>query len=287
MKGKIIVVGGTGMLGLPVAKRLSSDQYEVSVSSTRAIEARKSVTDNIKVVPVDVTDYDSLLKAFDGQDFVYLNLNSKLDPEKYQRIEIEGTANVAKAAAECGVKRIGMISGASSRGIDEGPIFLSAKVKAENYIKASGIPYCIMRPSWFFESLPHFVQMGKAVVIGEQPVKVGWLAVDDFAAQVSTAFSNENTANKCFYNLGPEKMTMMEALKIYCAKCHPDIQPEFVSFFKAKLASVLPGFEKLKLAVPFFEYFETMNEDVDPTETNDLLGSNTTDINGWIDNQRA
>ncbi len=283
MKGKIIVVGGTGMLGLPVAKQLSLDQYEVSIGSTRPEEAQKIVPENIEIVPTDVTNYDSLLKAFQGKDFVYLNLNSKLDPEKYQRIEIDGTANVAKAAAESAIKRIGMISGASSRGVDEGPIFLSAKVKAENHIKASGVPYSIMRPSWFFESLPHFVQMGKAVVIGKQPTKVGWLGVDDFAVQVSNAFSNDNAANKCFFNLGPAKMTMMEALIIFCQRSHPDIEPEFVSFFNAKLASHMPGLEKLKLAIPFFEYFETMDEDVDQSETDSILGQNKMDINRWID----
>ncbi|MEW6412500.1 MAG: SDR family oxidoreductase [Candidatus Zixiibacteriota bacterium] len=283
MADKILVIGGTGMLGLPVARRLKQDGFEVSVMSTNAEKARGTLGDGYAVVEGDVTKPETLAGAIEGHDFVYLNLNSKLDPEKYEAIEINGTANVAKAASQLGVKRIGMISGASSKGKEGGIIYLDAKVKAERAVIDSGVPYTIMRPSWFFESLPSFIQQGKAVVLGEQPTKFGWLAASDFARQVSTAFRSEAAANKCFYNLGPDKMTMMEALGKFCAKHYPDLKPEVVSFGMAKFLSHMPGMGVLKLIVPFFEYFSGFDEDVDPSEANEILGASTTTLDNWLE----
>ncbi len=175
MADKILVIGGTGMLGLPVAKQLKKDGFDVSVMSTDVDKARGKLGDDFNIVNGDVTKPESLKPVIDSHEFVFINLNSKLDPERYESIEINGTANVAKVASQMGVKRVGMISGASSKGKEEGILYLDAKVKAEKALIDSGVPYTIMRPSWFFESLPGFIQQGRAVVLGEQPLK-DWLA---------------------------------------------------------------------------------------------------------------
>jgi len=146
---KIIVIGGTGMLGWPVARKLKEDGFQVTIMSTDPDRARALVGEDLTLVKGDVTDIESLKPAIEGQDYVYLNLNSRLELELYQRIEIDGTANVAGVAAETGVRRIGCISGASSTGEERGIIYLDAKVKAERALIDSGVPYSIMRPSWF------------------------------------------------------------------------------------------------------------------------------------------
>ncbi|MCP4684163.1 MAG: NAD(P)H-binding protein, partial [bacterium] len=231
----------------------------------------------------DVTDIESLKPAIEGQDFVFLNLNSKLDPDLYQKIEIEGTANAAQVASEMGVRRIGCISGASSKGEERGVIFLDAKVKAERALIDSGVPYTIMRPSWFFESLPGFLQEGRAFVLGKQPIPRGWLAASDYARQVSTAFSSDDAANKCFYNLGPQKMTILEAVTAFCKRHYPDLEPMTVPYAMAKMRAALPGAALLKAVIPFFEYFEDIPEDVDTSEADRILGPNLTTLEEWLE----
>lgn len=250
--------------------------------SSNIDQAQKELSVTYNLVEGDVTKPESLKRAIDGNDAVFINLNAKLDNDLYQKIEIEGTANVATVSAQMGIKRIGNISGVSSRGVESGVIFLDAKVRAEKAIIESGVPYSIMRPSWFFESLPRFIQMGKAVVLGDQPMKISWLAASDYAHQVSNAFKSENAANKCFYNLGPEKMTMTQALEKYCANRHPDLTPEVIPLGMAKTMAMLPGMGQLKKAIPFFEYFQTNNEDVDPAETEQILGANKTTLDQWL-----
>lgn len=283
MISEVLVIGGTGMLGLPVAEQLRQDGFNVTIMSSNAKRASERLGERFKIVEGDVTDIESLKAPIENCDAVYLNLNSGLDPKKYEAIEIDGTAYVAAVAASMNVKRIAMITGASSKGEESGVIYLDAKVKAEKAVMGSGVPYTIMRPSWFFESLPHFIQQGKAAILGEQPLKIGWLAASDYAKQVSTALRTGDAVNKCFYCLGPEKMTMMEALKKFCERHYPELTPEILSFGTAKMLSHLPGMKKLKLAVGFFEYFSTNTEDVDPSEANGILGANTTTLDQWLE----
>ncbi|MCP4685981.1 MAG: SDR family oxidoreductase, partial [bacterium] len=95
MEEKIIVIGGTGMLGLPVAQKLKADGFQVTIMTTDPDRAKARIGSDFTLVKGDVTDIESLKPAIEGQDFVFLNLNSKLDPDLYQKIEIEGTANAA------------------------------------------------------------------------------------------------------------------------------------------------------------------------------------------------
>ena len=41
--------------------------------------------------------------------------------------------------------------------------------------------------------------------------------------------------------------------------------------------------EKLKLLIPFFEYFEDNEEDVDSIEADRILGPNLTTLEEWLD----
>ena len=271
------------MLGLPVALQLKNDGFDVTILTTDIDRAGARLGDELGLAYGDVTQVESLKAPMDGKDFVFLNLNSRLDPKLYQAIEVDGSANAARVARESGVKRIGMISGASSEGKEEGIVFLDAKVKAERALMESGVPYTIMRPSWFFETLPFFIQKGRAAVLGKQPIKRGWLAAGDYARQVSNAFKTDEAANKCFYNLGPQKMTVMEAVELFCARFHPELKPFSVTFTLARLMSIMPGQEMLRKAIPFFKYFETRPEDCSTAEADHILGPNLTTLEEWLD----
>ena len=176
-----------------------------------------------------------------------------------------------------------MIRGASSNGEEEGVIFLDAKVRAERALIESGVPYTVMRPSWFFETLPHFIQKNRAGYLGRQPIPRGWLAAADYARQVSRAFSSEAAANKCFYNLGPQKISVPDAIKQFCARHYPDLKVSSLSYGMAKMSALMPGQEGLRKAIGFFKYFETRPEDVSTAEADRILGPNLTTLEEWLD----
>ena len=287
MNEKVLIVGATGMLGQPVTRKLKEDGYIITILSSDSARARRIFGDEFEIVDGDVTNPESLKRPLEGKDFLYINLNASLDPVKYQKVEIEGTANLASAAREAGLKRIMNISSAASKGSEIGKIFLDAKIRSEKSLIESGVPYTVMRPSWFFETLPQFVQHGRAAILGRQPMKIHWLAASDYASQVSKAFRLEEAANKCFYNLGPEKLTMTEALQIYCDRIYDGMKAKEIPFWIAKLLAFLTRYKKLKMAIPFFEYFAAQDENVDSSTDDNMLGKNSTTISEWLDNQKV
>lgn len=275
------------MLGLPVAERLRQDGFDVTIMSTRPDEAHNRLGDRFSIVGGDVSSRESLKAAIDGHDFVYLNLNAKRDPVLYERIEIGGSRLASEVSQECGVKRIIAITGASSKGEEKGIIFLDAKVRAERAIIESGVPYSIMRASWFFESLPHFIRNNKLVWIGKQPIPRGWLAASDYARQVSAAFRKPEAANRCFYNLGPEKITIGDAVRRFGEVCHPEMKAQYTPIWIVRLAALFTGREDFRTAADFFAYFDKQDEDVDSSETDRLLGANTTTLEQWTESYKG
>lgn len=279
---RILIIGATGMLARPVTEQMMLDGFEVTVLTTDRNKAERLFSGRARIVEGDVTKPETLKAPLDGIDGVYLNLNSKLDPATYQRLEVEGTATVARCCAEAGVQRLAHISGASSRGREGGVIFLDAKVRAERAIIESGVPYTIMRPSWFFEALPSFIYEDMLILIGEQPVPRRMLAARDYARQVSRAFQTEAAANCCLYNLGPEALPLPQAVEAFQQRCRPDLKVKQVSLWMAKMGAKALGDDSKKNIVDFFEYMETMDEDVDSAEADRLLGKNETTLEEWF-----
>jgi dihydroflavonol-4-reductase len=130
---KILVTGGTGLLGAHLLHQLVARGYSVraicrSTSSKKVFEkvfaayATNPTADMARVewVTGDVTDYFSLEEAFVGIDTVYhvagfISFQSK-DKPKLENVNIQGTANVVDAAMQCGVKKVVYVSSVAALG---------------------------------------------------------------------------------------------------------------------------------------------------------------------------
>ncbi len=71
MSGKILVVGGTGMLGRPVVRQLCNDGYKIRLMTHTPDRPSQFFGDEIEKVVADVTDIDTLPQAIEGCDIVY------------------------------------------------------------------------------------------------------------------------------------------------------------------------------------------------------------------------
>jgi uncharacterized protein YbjT (DUF2867 family) len=286
MNKTILVVGATGKLGEPVARRLQQDGYTVRVLTRTPAQAQAKFGDAFEVIPGDVENSATLEAALAGCYGVHINLSGGPRPEDYDRIEHRGTANVAQAAAKTGVQRVTYISGTSVRQENTWFYMTRAKFQAEEAIKNSGVPYTIFRPSWFMESLPLFVRNGRASIIGRQPAPAHWVAAADYARMVSNAYQTPAAENKTLYVYGPEAIKMLDALKAYCAIAQPDIKASSMPVWLVSLIATLTRNEELKDVTRLMAYFEKFTEDCDPTEANTLLGAPTTTLQQWCKPQR-
>lgn len=282
MQETILVIGATGMLGAPVAERLKADGYSVRVVSRSLEHARQRFPDGFDLVEGDIADPESLERALLGCQGVHINLSGGPTPEDFDRIEHRGTANVARAAALAGVQRLTCISGISAR--PENRYFppAAAKLGAAEAIAASGVPYTIFRPSWFFESLPLFVRGNSAATLGGRRVRFHWLAAEDYAGMVSRSYRMPEAAGRILDLHGPEPMTMLDALTRYCAIAHPEIKPRSMPIWLARAVAVVTFNRTLKNVVPAMAFFDQPHDEGDPTEANNLLGTPKTRLEDWV-----
>lgn len=278
MSKTILVIGGTGMLGQPVAQRLKSDGFRVRIMTRQRQKASNTFDSSYEIITGDPLSNTNLNEALGGCQFVHLNLPAGFEDKIASAVISMVNKNV--------VERISCITGATVA--EENRWFppTDKKFRAEQAIRDSGIPYTIFRPSWFMESLPRFVVKGRAAVFGKQPHPFCWIAAEDYARMVSNAFQREEAVNKTFYIFGPEPILMYDALQQYCQACHPEIKKVSVMpFLMVKTIAFLTKNKQLKFAGTFMEYFEKVVESGDATEANSILGAPETTLAQWIKNR--
>lgn len=119
--GKLLITGGTGSFGNAVLKRfLDSKISEIRIFSRdekKQDDLRKKYNHSkLKFYIGDVRDYQSVLNAIRGTDFIFHSAALKqvpsceFHPMEAVKTNIIGTENVLEAAINCNVKRVVVLS---------------------------------------------------------------------------------------------------------------------------------------------------------------------------------
>ncbi|MCP4541507.1 MAG: NAD(P)H-binding protein [Chloroflexi bacterium] len=283
---RILVVGGTGMLGEPVTRQLQIDGFDVRILSRSPQKAIIKFGEDFEIMEGDIQDRTSLSRALEGCIGVHINLKGGPTPKDYDRIEHQGTQAVVHAAKQAQVRQITYLSGYTIQEKNALSPSTIAKFKAEQAIRASGIPYTIFRATWFFESLPEFVQGKWGLVIGKQPHPLHWLAASDYAKMVSRSHLTPDALNKELYIYGPQAFTMAEALKVYCSTVIPSVRVATIPTWLLSLVGMITFDVELQSIVELLVYYDKIGEEGDPREANELLGTPTTTLQQWCEEHR-
>ena len=207
---KIDVIGGSGLIGSKVVTRLRESRHEV-VAASRASGVNTitgaGLADALQgaQVVVDVTDSPSF------EDHAVLEF---FQTSSRNLLEAERTAGVGHHVA------------LSVVGADRNPEggYLRAKVAQENLIKASRIPYTIVRSTQFFEFMG---TIAKAGAVGQtvhlSPALLQPVAADDAAAVVADVALNA-PVNGTIDVAGPERIPLNEAVGRYLIAKHDDLR---------------------------------------------------------------
>ncbi len=288
MRHTILVVGATGMLGEPVARQLQKDGYFVRVLARDIERARSKLGDSFEFVRGDVLDIFSLERGIDGCYGVHISLRGDPKAEDFDKIEPQGTANIAMSSKKAGVKRLTYLSGvAVSEDYSSHP-FVRVKLQAESAIQKSGVSYTIFRATHFMESLHRFIRGGRAVIIGKQPHPLRWLAACDYARMVSRTFQVDEAKNKKFFVFGPEALTTLEAIRTYCSIVHPGMKISSMPIWLLSLIGTVSFNAELKFIAELMRFFEDVGEGKgNPEEANRLLGAPTTTLKQWCNEHRG
>jgi uncharacterized protein YbjT (DUF2867 family) len=276
---RILVIGGTGMLGKPVAKRLKADGFAVRLLVRDPDKARRLLGDGYEIVKGDVEALDTLRTALTGVDGVHISLKGGPRAADFDRMDHLAARTIALTAREQGVGRVTLLSAYAVSAETADTPESRSKLKGEAALKSSGVPYTIFRASWFMETLPLFVQGKSISLIGNQIHPLHWIAAEDYARMVSKSYLTTETLNKDLYIFGPEACTMGEAMKIYTQ--HTDVKVSPVSTQMLAVMGALTFNTEWKSMAILMKHYEKWGEDGSPEEANRLLGAPKVTLKEW------
>ncbi|MFC7076987.1 complex I NDUFA9 subunit family protein [Haloarcula halophila] len=222
----VLVAGGTGFIGQYLCRELDSRGHDVTALARNPHGG--SLPDGVTRKEGDVTDYDSIEGAFEGQDAVVflVALSPLFKPnggdEMHERVHLGGTENCLRAAEEHGVDRFLQMSalGADPNGDTH---YIRAKGKAEGAVEDSDLEWTIVRPSIVFGDGGEFVSFTKqlkgmfAPGVPLYPLPGGGdtmrfqpILVDEFVPVLADILEEEGHAGQTYEVGGPETLTLRE-----------------------------------------------------------------------------
>ncbi|ASY73067.1 LysR family transcriptional regulator [Sinorhizobium fredii USDA 205] len=169
---KIVVIGGTGLIGSKLVKNLRERGHEVLAAAPNT--------------GVNTITREGLAEALDGAQIVVDVANAPVWEDKavLEFFETSGR-NLLAAEAAAGVRHHVSLSIVGSERLPDNGYF-RAKVAQENLIKGSRIPYTILRATQFFEFVGGIAQ---SATVGEEirlsPALIQPIASDDVAAALA------------------------------------------------------------------------------------------------------
>jgi uncharacterized protein YbjT (DUF2867 family) len=171
---KIVVIGGTGLIGSKVVQKLANQGHE-------AIAAAPNTG-------VDTITGEGLAAALDGADVVVDLANSPtFDGETAMHFFQTAGRNLIAAEVHAGVRHHIALSVVGTERLQENGYF-RAKLEQERLIKASTLPYTIVHSTQFFEFLRGMAAAGEVDgVVRVSSARFQPIAADDVAAAVADA----------------------------------------------------------------------------------------------------
>ncbi|ORV09267.1 SDR family oxidoreductase [Mycobacterium celatum] len=201
---KIVVIGGTGVLGSKVIDKLRDHGVKAVAASPRT--------------GVNTLTGYGLSEALTDADVVVDVANSpSFDDDPVMEFFTKSTTNLLTAAKATGVKHYVVVS---IVGCDQLPDsgYLRAKVAQEKLVEESGLPYSIVRATQFAEftdTITESMTVGDEVRVPDALIQP--IAAEDLAAEVARVATGEPLRG--IANIGgPQKISFEEMARAVLAR---------------------------------------------------------------------
>ena len=284
----ILVIGATGTVGGPVARQLVADGYHVRLLVRDVGRAQTQLGSDFDYIAGRVEESEAVQHALAGCSGVHISLQAGSNPEEIERVEYRGAMRILELAARQPGMHLSYVSGMFVGGqVGRGLLADQAKGRVERAIQDSGIAYTIFRPTYFMDNLPKHIQGRRAMVLGKQPHPLHLVAASDFGRMVSRAFQEPEAENRIFSIQGPEALTLVEALRLYCSLLSSQTQVMTIPLWVMPLLDTLFLGRQMRRTVQMMQVLQRTGELGDPSEANRLLGAPTTTLRAWCEQQRA
>lgn len=276
----ILITGATGYIGRHLVARLAA-QEERPRCLVRDTQRAASIlpADKVEFVQGNTTQPDSLGAAMRGVDTVvhaaFLTADRKQSAgNHYQETNVQGTANVIKAAQDAGVKRIIEMSGLGTKP-DKPGSYMQGRYLAEKMLKESGLDWTIIQPSVLFgkdapfiKGLSNLIHTAPVVpLIGGGKIMFQPIYVEDVVTVVIKVLDDPaRTAGKTYTIGGPEYYSFTQIIDALLRAMHKTrikvyAPTSLVGIGAAVMEAVLPKPPLTRAAMTLFSFDNTTDLD--------------------------
>lgn len=197
---KIVVIGGTGLVGKKLMSKLTEQGHEAVAASP-----------NTGVNTLTGQGLAEVLKG--AQVIVDVSNSPSWEEQAVMNFFTTSTNNLLKYGVAAGVGHLVALSVVGTDRLTESPYF-RAKIAQEKLIKESGLPYSIVHATQFFEfvkGIADFSTQGNQVHLA--PVLIQPMASDDVAKAVGRVAVG-TPVNGIVEVGGPEKFRLDELIRL-------------------------------------------------------------------------
>ena len=271
---KIGVTGATGQLGRIVVEKLKE---RVSAESIVALvrTPEKALDLGVKARVFDYNKPECLAESLQGIDSLLLISGNELGQRAQQH------ANVIDAAKQAGVK---WIVYTSVLRVDTSTLSLAAEhLLTEAALKASGVPYTILRNGWYTENYTGSISgaIAAGALIGSAgDGKIASAARADYAEAAAVVLTSEGNVGKVYELAGDEFYTLADLAAEVSRQTGKNIP--YSNLPEAEYANILKSFnlpEGLALAIAGWDVSASKNDLFDDAhQLSRLIGRPTTPL---------
>jgi uncharacterized protein YbjT (DUF2867 family) len=229
---KIVVIGGSGLIGSKLVANLRSNRHEVVAASPDS--------------GINTITGEGLAEALAGAEVVVDVSNSpSFDDKAVMEFFRTSTGNLLKAAKAAGVKHLVALSVVGTERLQASGYF-RAKLAQEQLIRASSVPWTIVHSTQFFEFIPRITKDGtEGDTVRLSPALMQPILSDDVAAALADVATGA-AANAIVEIAGPEAMRLTELVREFLsARELPNriVADPYALYFGAELDDrmLLPG----------------------------------------------
>jgi len=306
-----LVTGGNGHLGNNLIRLLLSNNQKVRTTVRNINKTQPFKGLDCEVVQADITDIESLKKAFQGVANLYavaanFSMWAKNPKEEIYDNNIQGTQNVFDIAKECGIKNIVYVSSVASLDFTKLPAnvdngynkdrrnwYYNSKNDSDKLALELGKKYNIrtvlVLPSAMIGSKAYKLSYSNNLVLqvlnGEIPVDtnvtLNWVDVKDVASGLCNAMQKGRNGER--YILSNEQHTTLQETVKIASELYPELKlktpkkvPKCLLYSVAglmELSSKLTGKEPL-LQRHYLDMFYRLKQDYDINKSRKELGYN-------------
>jgi nucleoside-diphosphate-sugar epimerase len=226
---KAFVTGGTGFVGAHLVQRLQADGVAVTCLVRSPAKAAALGWQGVRIVHGDMSDRRALAEGCAGADVIFhvAGLIVARDLDHFMQANRDATATLLDVAAEQPPRRFVYVSSQAAAGPNqpgrpreesEPPHPVSdygrSKLAGELLVRASGLPWTIVRPpvvygEWDHEVLKVFklARLGLAPVFGDGSQQISVIYAGDLARALATAATTPAAAGHVYFAAHPQATT--------------------------------------------------------------------------------